>query len=182
MADHFVTVASYAYTPEAQMAKNLLEAEGIRAFLAGEETANALTGLAGEALLQVHAEDAARAVSLLAAVSARVSLDEDWEAQTEKGLWTCPVCGTAVPTRVSVCPACQTPNTSITTDRRDTWTKAPHRPAEEERVTTNDQIKVAAPKPLLSESGEEGESAPRPGTGCVVLLFPLVLVPLWLWC
>src|SRR5947209_2576738 len=61
MSDRLVIIASYASTPEAQMAKNLLEAEGIPAFLAGELSANVLTGVmgvSGEVRLQVRAEDA----------------------------------------------------------------------------------------------------------------------------
>ena len=122
MSDHFVTVASFAFTPEAQMAKNLLEAEGIPAFLAGELAANVLTNAAGEAHLQVREQDAQRAVRLLASASAQASLDHDWETQAERGVWTCPLCGTAYALGDNVCPACGTSNPGITTDRGATWT------------------------------------------------------------
>src|SRR5262249_47731964 len=41
MSDRLVTVASFVFTPEAEMAKNLLEAEGIPAFIAGGLAADA---------------------------------------------------------------------------------------------------------------------------------------------
>jgi hypothetical protein len=181
MSDRFVTVASYAHTPEAQMARNLLEAEGIPAFLAGEMTANALTGFAGEAHLQVHEQDAPRAVSLLAAVAARASLEPDWEAQAEQGLWTWPLCGTAVRLGEDVCPACHSPNTAVTTDRRDTWAQAP-RP-DLERVKASDQVRANAPRPPRSLENEDSEAAdPKAKAGCFVGLVALVLGPLWLLC
>src|SRR5437763_1072174 len=125
MANRFVTVASYAFTPEAQMAKNLLESEGIPVFLAGEMTAETLMGLGDEVHLQVREQDARRAVSLLASVDAG-TLDEDWETKAERdaGVWTCPLCGTPVKKGFKVCPDCQTPNEHITTDRRDTFPSA----------------------------------------------------------
>src|SRR4051794_31664637 len=98
MSDRLVTVASYTFAPEAQMARNLLEAEGVPAFLAGEMTAEVLVGVGDEVHLQVREQDARRAVSILASVSGEAELDEDWEAQAVSGadIWPCPLCDTPV--------------------------------------------------------------------------------------
>jgi hypothetical protein len=182
MSDRFVTIASYASTPEAEMAKNLLETEGIAAFLAGEMTASTLTAFAGaaaEVRLQVREEDAARAVSLLATASAGATLDEDWEAQAERGLCVCSLCGMVIPVAESVCPACGTPSNRITTDRRDTWTKPPRR-SDSQGVTKIDQVQSGAPRPGLGSTGQEaGASASPAGKGCAVLLLALPLLAVW---
>src|SRR5437588_2833652 len=64
-----VTIAAYNSTPEAQLAKNLLEAEGISAFLTDDATADMLhlTSPFGEAKIQVTEENVARAVAILRA-------------------------------------------------------------------------------------------------------------------
>lgn len=61
-----VTVAAYDLVPEAHLAKNLLEAEGIPAFLT-EEVATDMLHLTGEVKLQVPAEHAAEARAVLEA-------------------------------------------------------------------------------------------------------------------
>jgi hypothetical protein len=183
MSDRFVTIASFAFPPEAQMAKNLLESEGIPAILSGEMTATTLTGVlgqAGEVHLQVRDQDAGRAVSLLASVSAQASLDEDWETQAEAGLCVCSVCGMAVPRTESACPACGTPNERITTDRRNTW-PAPARRPDSEAVKKNDQVQASAPGPVNPEPAGTPEPVPARGrSGCAVLLIALLVVPVWL--
>jgi hypothetical protein len=182
MSDRFVTIASYAWTPEAQLARNLLETEGIQAFLLGELTADALTGLAGEAHLQVREQDAARATSILAAVSAKVSLDENWEAQAERGLCPCAVCGIAMQRGESVCPACGEPNTRITTDRTGTWASRA-RQHDAEGVKKSAQEQANAPRSTLPEAVEDAEPmVPASRAGCAVLLFALLVLPLGLWC
>jgi hypothetical protein len=173
----FVTVASFTSTVEAQLAKNLLESSGIAAFLAGELTANTLTGLFGGTHLQVHEENAQRAVALLAVASAQVSLDEDWEAKAEQGLWTCSVCGTAIPLGKNICPSCGTSNAGIITDRRDTI-PAPKRPPEADQVKKSDQIQAEAPRALVTTGEEDEQPVPR-SPGCILLSIPLLLV-VWL--
>ncbi len=61
-----VTVAAYDQVPEAHLAKNLLEAEGIPAFL-DEETASDMLHLTSEVKLQVAAEHAGEARAILEA-------------------------------------------------------------------------------------------------------------------
>ncbi len=175
MPDRFVTVASYAWTPEAQIAKNLLESEGIPAFVAGEQVANVFSGVVGEAQLQVREEDAPRAVSLLAAAAARVSLDANWEAQAERGVKPCTVCGMAYAIGEGVCPACGTADERITADRRGTWAPGAGKPASE-GVKTGDQVQGEAPRTVLRGADKEA----RGGSGCAVLVVAMLAVGLGL--
>ncbi len=182
MSDRFVIVASYHFPLEAQMAKNLLETEGIHAFLAGELTGDTLNGLGQEVHLQVHEQDARRAVSVLASVSAEASLDDDWEARAESGagVWTCSLCGTPVPLDVAVCPACQTPNANVTTNRLDTWTAAARARRQPDEPKSG-QVQAEPPRspPTGAAEGREGP-APKSGAGCLVLFCVLTVLPAWL--
>jgi hypothetical protein len=68
MANNFVTVATFPTSIEANLAKQLLEAEGIRAYLANESTVDLawhLTVAVGWVKLQVHQSDAALAQLIL---------------------------------------------------------------------------------------------------------------------
>jgi hypothetical protein len=68
MANNFVTVATYNNSLEANLAKQLLEAEGIRCYLANESTVDLawhLTVAVGWIKLQVHQSDVALAKSIL---------------------------------------------------------------------------------------------------------------------
>ncbi len=68
MANNFVTVATYNNSIEANLAKQLLETEGIRAYLANESTVDMawhLTVAVGWIKLQVHQSDAVLAKSIL---------------------------------------------------------------------------------------------------------------------
>jgi hypothetical protein len=111
MPNRLVTVQSFDREHEAQLARNLLEAEGVPAFVSGEMSAVPLPGLVH---LQVRATDAPRAVALLAAVA----LDDDWEGRTTAGAWTCSVCGDAVLGGLMVCSTCATPGDAVRTAGR----------------------------------------------------------------
>ncbi|NJR76495.1 MAG: DUF2007 domain-containing protein [Scytonema sp. CRU_2_7] len=68
MANNFVTVATFNNSIEANLAKQRLEAEGIRSFLANESTVDLawhLTVAVGWIKLQVHESDAAQAKFIL---------------------------------------------------------------------------------------------------------------------
>jgi hypothetical protein len=134
MSDRFVTVATYGLALEAEMAKNLLETEGVASFLEGELSATAFVGnssLGGLIRLQVSERDAARAAGILAASAAEATLDDDWESEAEEGagVWVCALCGTPVSDRLTVCYACSTPRTDIRTGDPNTDTRLPHTPA-----------------------------------------------------
>jgi hypothetical protein len=113
MSDQLVTVAHYLLAYEAELARNLLEGEGIRAFVNDDVTGTLWPS--GDIRLQVGAEDAPRATALLAAQAAEASLDDDWEDSAEKGagVWTCSLCGEPVGAEGTVCPSCQTPREAI---------------------------------------------------------------------
>jgi hypothetical protein len=118
MTEQFVTVATYNRTAEAQLAKNLLQEEGIASMFSGDLTADMLPfGQAGggdQIVLQVRASDAQRAAGILAAVAA-AKLDDNWEEEAESGadVWLCSICGEPISNRLSICYACQTPRDGI---------------------------------------------------------------------
>jgi hypothetical protein len=120
VADQFVTVATYSLPYEAELAKNLLETEGIESFLTGGLTADTLfgnAGLADQVRLQVREDDAQRAAGLLAVHAA--SVDADWEerAEHDPDVWVCSLCGAPVSNQLTTCHGCQTPRASIRADR-----------------------------------------------------------------
>jgi Putative prokaryotic signal transducing protein len=68
MANNLVTVATFSNSLEANLAKQLLEAEGIRSYLANESTVDLawhLTVAVGWIKLQVHESDASQAKFIL---------------------------------------------------------------------------------------------------------------------
>lgn len=139
MAEQFVTVATFNRTAEAQLAKNLLEAEAISSIMSGELTADMLPfGQAGggdQIVLQVRASDAQRAAGILAEVAA-AKLDDNWEEEAElgAGVWLCSICGEPISNRLSICHACQTQREGIRTAApRDSISKR------EERITPSDE-------------------------------------------
>jgi hypothetical protein len=70
MSDSLVTVATFATSTEAELARNLLAGEGLQAYLTGAESAGILGMVAtpwdGGVKLQVAADDEKRASSILA--------------------------------------------------------------------------------------------------------------------
>jgi hypothetical protein len=113
MPDRFVTVGTYTLAYEAELARNLLETEGIAAIIDGDLTGGLLP--TGEIQLQVAAEDAGRATGILAAQAAEASLAEDWEERAEAGVSTCSVCGEPVAEGTAVCHSCRTPRDAVRT-------------------------------------------------------------------
>jgi hypothetical protein len=132
VADKFVTVATFNLPYEGELARNLLQNEGIESFLTGNLTADVLSsnlGLGDQVRLQVHDRDARRAASILAAHQA--SLDDDWEdkAEHDPDVWVCSLCGSPISNSLSACYACQTPREGIRTDRPPALTDIQHAPA-----------------------------------------------------
>ncbi len=121
MSDKYITVKTFNKSFEAQLAKNLLENEGIESILGGEMASDVFFGslaVGDQIVLQVREEEVPRATGLLAAAEAEAKLDDDWEAQAESGagVWTCSLCGEPISNRLSVCYSCQTPRESIRAD------------------------------------------------------------------
>src|SRR5712691_8986685 len=86
MADRLITVATFSVDLEAELAKNRLEEEGIRAFLQGE-TATGLFQLGyapGGIQLQVAEEDGERAVDVLASLPKRKVRMEGWDPSDDE--------------------------------------------------------------------------------------------------
>jgi hypothetical protein len=115
VSDNFVTVATFNKTFEAQMAKNLLENEGIASMMSGAISSDMFGSLAAgdQIVLQVREEDAQRATGVLAVAAAEARLDDDWEEQAESGVWICSICGEPISNRLSICYSCQTPKEGI---------------------------------------------------------------------
>ena len=68
MQQEMITVATYSRPWQAQIAKNFLEAAGIRVFLANEHCAIEASGIMVDTLLQVAAIDAVRAKELISTI------------------------------------------------------------------------------------------------------------------
>jgi hypothetical protein len=137
MADKLVTVMTFSQSFEAQLAKNLLENEGIASAVSGEYSTDMMglgfaQGLPHQITLQVREDDAPRAVALLA----EVELKKDWEEEAESGadVWICTICGEPISNRLSMCYACQTPRDGIRASApRDSISKR------EERITPSNE-------------------------------------------
>jgi hypothetical protein len=112
MSEQNVVVATYIHAYEAELARNLLESQGITVFLNGG--AMGLVPLLDTFRIEVDADDAARASAILA----EVSLEKDWEEKAESGagVWTCSVCGEPVAESMDMCFACSTPRDAIRTE------------------------------------------------------------------
>jgi hypothetical protein len=114
MSDKFVTVQTFNNSFQAQLAKNLLENEGIESMVSGELAQDVMLGTGlHQIALQVHEDQAQRAAGILAAVEADAELDDDWEEQAQSGVWVCTICGEPISNRLSVCYSCQTPREGI---------------------------------------------------------------------
>jgi hypothetical protein len=110
MSDKLVEVAAFNNPVEAHAARGLLEAEGIRSVVEGEELMTAFAGIqsiGGRITLNVAECDAVRAVALLADVVEGPPPDDSQ-------LWLCPLCDDAVDIDEPFCPSCRTA-------RPETW-------------------------------------------------------------
>jgi hypothetical protein len=172
MPGKFVTVMSFHLPYEAELARGLLEAEGITAFLAGDVAGSVLagTGVVGEVHLQVDEADAQRAAGILAACQAEAALDEDWETQAERGagVWVCSLCGTPVSNHLPVCYSCATPRDAIRAEPRPATgvQQEPGAPSGREGAQRDDRV-TAEPGPSLplapsTPPGEVGTESYEP--------------------
>jgi hypothetical protein len=187
VSDPFVTVATYSVELEAQMAKNLLQTEGIEAVLAGNLISGTLAGISAmgdQIVLQVRAGDAQRAVAVLASVTAHATLDEDWEDQAERAGWTCSLCGSPVAHGLAVCPSCQTPRDSIRTGRSGATddTQLPPGPRRTGAgIQKSGEVRAEPPPPSPPPVEDAAETpAPAKPAGCLTLL-ALLTVPALGW-
>ncbi len=180
MSDKFVTVMTFHQSFEAQLAKNLLEDEGIASILSGELTADMLPfGQAGggdQIVLQVHEGDAQRAAGVLAAVAA-AKLDDNWEDEAESGagVWICSICGEPISNRLSTCYSCQTPREGIRAaaprEQIAMGTSSAAAPIGVGVQKRDDIIRIPPPAPILApatapvEGEAEDEEVSLPASG-----------------
>lgn len=110
MSYDLVTVATYGNMVAAHAARSRLEAAGIRAFVAGENAASALSYVGpalGGVKLQVGESDLERAAELLAE-------DDEADAAAEAaGPWRCRPCQEVVDASFQVCWACGLPREDV---------------------------------------------------------------------
>jgi len=174
MSEDLKTVASFSTPIEAEMARNRLETEGIRAFIADDNTVGWLwhfgTALQGVKVL-VAQSDLTRAAELLvvprgrqAETDGRQAGVEDAPFFDESGLdatapprrmepgrtWTCPKCSVGVDLEMDVCWACGTASDG-----------------------TEDPEFERADAPVVKPPGDEGEERgpPHPLVALAVVLF-----------
>lgn len=197
MADTFVTVMTFHQSFEAQLAKNLLEDEGIASILSGELTADMLPfGQAGggdQIVLQVHEGDAQRAAGVLAAVAA-AKLDDNWEEEAESGagVWICSICGEPISNRLSSCYSCQTPREGIRAAvPREQIAIQPYPAAtpvgeevqkRDDIIRTHPPASAASPAPAVDEAKSEEVSLTAAGDDlarrALIASLSIVLLPL----
>lgn len=108
MPRDLVTVTSYPTVVEAETVRGLLEAEGIRAFVADGEAATVRPdGWGAVAAIQVSREDAARASAIIREHEEEIRASREAAADgEEEGKETCISCGAEFPEYLDRCPAC----------------------------------------------------------------------------
>jgi hypothetical protein len=159
MADSPVTVAKYANSVEAELAKNFLTGHGIPAQVSGDSSMTFNLGpLAGLVQLLVRESDRARAAELLADHFDAAELNRDWqdEAQADTAVWVCSLCGTTTSNDVAECQGCNTPRDAVQTrrgrriDARSAWSEESFDKQEEVTLEKPDQSQeMVEPKPAI---------------------------------
>jgi len=161
--ERFVTVGEFTKTYEAYLARDRLEAEGIRSYIEGE-TGHELFTFAGISVvrLRVREDEAARAVGVLASCCEEErDAGDSLEDEAEEGVWLCSVCGDAVPLDGETCPSCATSRSAIQAEapraRRWHWRRGADEDAirKKEENTTADVPPPPAPESLPQV--EEGD-------------------------
>jgi hypothetical protein len=176
MSDNFITVATFNKTFEAQLAKNLLENEGIESIMGGAFSSDVLFGtiaVGDQIVLQVREAEAERATGILALAEAEARLEGDWEEQAEAGVWTCSICGEPISNLLSICYSCQTPRESIRTDSPRDRTAIQQEPA---TLTTGEEVQkpdenILSPSPTPAEIRPSKPSFPRSLFAAIASLF-----------
>ena len=194
MSNKLVFVAAFVMPVEAQLARGLLQAEGIRAFLTGEQTTNAFSGvqgLGGRIELQVPEADAERAAEILAPHFDHHAADGD-AAPEDDGLWLCPLCGDAVNEDMDFCPSCDTPRPAARQSLAVTAIPHSERVSQEiqeepvfkaEKITSDEPLEAAPPElehDLVVPDMETMVGDDLVRRAFLSALFPL-LIPYSLW-
>ena len=161
MADQFVTIAAFDSPVEAHLVLGLLEGEGIRAMLSGEEAASVFAGVGiAEVTLEVHESDVARADALLDEYQKGDDEEAADEDDPEAAGWVCTLCGEVADDAARVCPACQTPRGAVRdhppddeprSRRRSGMTRKPRAP--DGAVSRRDDTTTAPAPSVAAEDG-----------------------------
>jgi rubrerythrin len=161
MDDRFVTIAAFDSPVEAHLVLGLLEGEGIRAMLSGEEAASVFAGVGiAEVTIQVHESDVARADALLDEYEKGDDEEAADEDDPEAVGWVCTLCGEVADDAAQVCPSCQTPRGAVRdrppddeprSRRRSGMTRKPKAP--DGAVSRRDDTTTAPATPVAAEDG-----------------------------
>ena len=115
MTEHTAVIATFDTGMEAQIARMLLESEGIEAVVSGDVPNAASFTLLGPLQyarieLSVGVSDVDAARSALSRSASQMDLDADWEDSAESAVagWLCLGCDTEVPLDQDACPECGT--------------------------------------------------------------------------
>jgi hypothetical protein len=152
MDKRFVTIKTHYSPTEARLEKGRLEAEGIEAFLADEETIAMdwlLNGAIGGIKLQVAEENADRALEVLGfPLAERVERDGSDSNENPTGpaelSWTCEECGQAVSHDLDYCPKCDQGSECQDDDPHETPLQAAKRKPEAEEENLAEELATRA--------------------------------------
>jgi hypothetical protein len=112
--DRTTVVGNFGSAIEADLARNLLEREGIPCLLDDADAKN-IFGIARLNIsiqLSVPVEDAARATALLVEAELNATLDDDWESIAEQTA-VCTLCGEPLLSEEVVCSTCSAPRDGV---------------------------------------------------------------------
>lgn len=107
-----IRIASFQTAADAQFHLALLLEADVVAFLTGEQTAGAFSGilpLGPQVHLFVARADLKRAADILNEAWGEAGSEWVEEGEAEAGFYACPKCGDAVPEAETACPSCGTP-------------------------------------------------------------------------
>jgi len=159
MSEKFVLVASFSIPYQAELARNRLQAEGVRVLMSGQIGASTFGFgvLGGQIRLEVPEAEFDKAHAILAEVLAeQEGPPPGWEkaAEQPEGLWICPMCGSAVSRARFTCPDCGTARTPDAAPATDTAIQS---------GAARDAVGVGAP--LVDDADVEGENAAPSSVG-----------------
>ena len=118
MSDRFVTIAAFDSPVEAHIVRGLLDEDGVRAMLGGENATAVFAGLSlAEITLQVHESDLDRAEALLDEYENNADEPGLVDDEPEETGWVCSLCGELVDDTATDCPSCQTPRDAVRNGR-----------------------------------------------------------------
>jgi Putative prokaryotic signal transducing protein len=117
MAEKHVVVARFTMPMEAHMACGRLQADGIPAYVTGDISSSAFSGIGMVGAIEVHVPESAheRAEEVLAECmqEQQYTAGTEQRPQQETPIWVCSLCGDAVSVDETVCAACGTSREAV---------------------------------------------------------------------